>query len=246
MAGLVIAAFCVAFSPPLRAAIEVETFTDYNAFLSLLGQSAQVVNFDDVPTADGFGLFDSNRYATQGIVISASGGDGYRQVAWSLPDFAVSPPNVYSAGLEAPGLPPTFREFTDLSFTRDGEPALTSAFGAFFINNPPTEPEDNLHGFLGASGADGSLLAAGRAPRTARNGSSFLGFAAVDSEKGQLVPAIGQVEVNAGLHNVIDVYLDNFTFAAPVAVPEANAWALLAGTALAAVGLYGRRARLTA
>ena len=40
---------------------------------------------------------------------------------------------------------------------------------------------------------------------------------------------------------------DGLTFAAPVApVPEANAWALFAGAALAAIGLYRRRARLTA
>jgi hypothetical protein len=101
----------------------VETFTDYNAFLSLLGQSAQVANFDDVPKVPispdspsyRYGYFDADRYASQGILIRAS--SGHRGV-WSGPGFpAISPPNEYSAVLGAPGsgAPPTFRELSDLS-----------------------------------------------------------------------------------------------------------------------------------
>jgi hypothetical protein len=94
-----------------------------------------------------------------------------------------------------------------------------------------------------AYGADGSLLARGDPATTAPGGSTFLGFAAVDSLSGQLVPALSEVDVFAGKQNLVITYLDNFTFAAPASpVPEGNGWVLLAATALAAVGLYRRRA----
>jgi hypothetical protein len=50
LAGFLIAACYVGFSPSLNAAVQVETFTDYNAFLSLLDPTARVITFDDVPT----------------------------------------------------------------------------------------------------------------------------------------------------------------------------------------------------
>jgi hypothetical protein len=128
-----IAALCVAFSPSLHAAVRVETFTDYSAFLSLLGQSAQVVNFDDVPTTNGFGYFDSNRYANQGILIRSASS---AQAVEPLGSLAVSPPNVYLSALSGgPTTPPEFRETSYLTFTQDGQPARTSAFGTFFVNN---------------------------------------------------------------------------------------------------------------
>ena len=245
MAGL-LAAYCLCFSPPLKAAVTVETFTDYNAFLKLLGSQAQVVNFDDVPTLPldpsspsyRYGYFDSGRYANQGILIRAETG---AQAVWSLPSVgAVSPPNVYSAALGAAPFPPTFREVSELSFTRAGAPALTSGFGTFFINNYEAfGPGTGSVSFMEAYGADGSLLVRGDPATTAPNGSTFLGFATVDSSSGALVPAIDQIQVIAGLHDLVDVYLDNFTFATPV--PEGNAWALLVATALAVVGMYRRR-----
>lgn len=78
---------------------------------------------------------------------------------------------------------------------------------------------------------------------------AFLGLATVDSVTGQLVPAISEITVRAGSNSQnLTVLLDNFTFATPREVPpvrEAKAGPLFAGTALAVVGLYRRRARTT-
>jgi hypothetical protein len=235
LAGLVIAAGCVCFSPSLNAAVVVEKFTDYSAFLSLLGSGAQVVNFDDVPTPNGYGYFGPNRYADQGIVIDA---EGTATVFPSL--YAVSPSNVYAATFppnnQEPFPPGAFRPQTILTFTRDGQPALTSAFGTFFINNESVFGE-NLSGL--AIGGDYNFILPGL---TGPNGSTFLGLATVDSATGQLVPAINDIFVAAGSQSLLNVYLDNFTFASPVSpVPEGNALALFAAAALAAVGLSRRR-----
>jgi hypothetical protein len=248
-----IVAGCLCFSPLLKAAVRVETFTDYTAFLTLLGADAQLVNFDDVPTApfpsgenpnlNQWGYFDPNRYAAQGILINAVGG---LPTASNGPAFpAVSPPNLYYAGLSSgPTLPPaSFGDRSDLSFTRGGGPALTSAFGTYFIAN--TALNGVSYSSLLAYGADGALLAQGAPAATGPTGNSFLGFAAVDSATGRLVPALSQVEVLAGKQNLVITYLDNFTFATPEAapVPEANAGVLLAAAALAAApALYRRRA----
>jgi hypothetical protein len=237
LAGLVIAAGCVCFSPSLKAAVEVETFTDYTAFLKLLGPTAQVITFDDVPTLplfgrDWYGYFDPNRYASQGIVIDAVG----TPTVLGGPDYpAVSPPNAYSAtlsgGLNFP--PGAMRDTTNLFFTRDGQPALTSAFGTFFIGN--TAPLGFNVAGLEADGANGSVLGRETAGVTSQDGSTFLGFATVDSVTGELVPAISEIVASQGSHSLYDALLDNFTFASPV--PEGNVWALLAAAALAAVGL---------
>jgi hypothetical protein len=254
VAGL-IAAFYVCLSPSLQAAVVVvETFTDYATFLKMLGPDAQVITFDDVPTLPfpgedpsggyRFGNFLSDRYASQGILFqSLSAQPSYGQSVWSGPTFgAVSLPNVYSAVLSAgPAFPGAFREESNLFFTHDGGTALTSAFGTFFIGNQPIDG-GNFSG-MSAYGADGSILYTGVPGLTGLDGSTFLGFATVDSATEDLVPAISKITVTAGLHDLIDVYLDNFTFATPVSpVPEANVWVLLAATMLAAVG----RARLRA
>jgi hypothetical protein len=254
MAGFLIAAVCVAFSPPLQAAVELETFTDYNAFLSLLnaeapavGEQTQVVNFDDVPTVSDpiepeilYAYLDPNRYANQGIVIHGQPS----QIVLSRPAEAVSPPNVYQADLGAgPNEPPgAFRETTFLSFTRDGQSALTSAFGTFFIGNTESFPGEGSISGLSAYGAGGSLLGGATAPTTTtNNGSTFLGLATVDSVSGDLVPAISEIDVKAGSHGAgPEPDLDNFVFAGNPGVspvPEGNVWALLAAAALAAVGL---------
>jgi hypothetical protein len=236
MAGL-IAACCVCFSPSLNAAVVVETFTDYTAFLNLLGANAQVITFDDVPTVPNpgnpsyrYGYFDSGRYAAQGIVISAVGA----QTVLSGPAYsAVSPPNVYSATLSGgPAFPPgAFRDETHLFFTHDGQPALTSAFGAFFVGNTPVDGE-SIAGL--AIGGDANFIHAGL---TSQDGSTFLGLATVDSLSGNLVPAISEIDASQGSHALHDAFLDNFTFTTPVSpVPEANVWVLLTATALAAVG----------
>jgi hypothetical protein len=236
LAGL-LAAVCVAFSPPLKAAVTLETFTNYNAFLSLLGSQAQVVTFDDVPTSNGFGFFDPNRYANQGLVFSLA-----NPTVLNSPD-AVSAPNVYENSFPT-GLPTLlgpFRSQSAVSFTSGGQPAATSAFGTFFIGNEPVDGQDTS-GL--AVGGDYNYIPAGL---TSRDGSSFLGVATVDSSTGQLVPAINQIWIAAGAQDLQDVYLDNFTFATPEEVtpvspvPEANAGALLAVTTLAAVALYRRR-----
>jgi hypothetical protein len=247
-----IAAGCVCFSAALQAAVVVETFTDYTAFLKTLGAQAQVVTFDEVPTLpfggveasnpNRWGYFDPNRYAAQGLVIRAVG----VPTVSSGPAFAaVSPPNVYYAGISGgPAVPPlSFGDESRLFFTRGGGSALSSAFGTFFIGN--TSVNGVSYSSLVAYGADGSLLARGDPATTTPGGSTFLGFAAVDSATGELVPALSQVDVFAGKQNLVITYLDNFTFAAPASpVPEGNGWVLLAATALAAaVGWAPRRAR---
>jgi hypothetical protein len=226
---LVIAAVCVAFSPPLSAAIEVETFTDYDAFLKLLGPTAQVISFDDVPTPNGYAYLDPNYYAGQGIVFRGVNGT---PTVLSDP-AAVSPPNVYSATF-APG---AVRDDTVLSFTRDDREALTSAFGAFFIGNHPIDGASITGLELG--GVEGRFIAAGFTQPAA-----FLGVATVDSLSGDLVPAISAIDVHEGEHNLHDSFVDNFTFATPV--PEGNVWVLLAATALSAVVPYRRRAAASA
>jgi hypothetical protein len=235
MAGLVIAAGCVAFSPPLKAAVVVvvvvvETFTDYAAFLNLLGTNAQVVNFDDVPTSNGpSGFFDGQRYAGQGLVI-----DGNPR-AFNFGASAVSAPNVYANTFSFGG----FRPLSTLSFTHDGQSSLTSAFGTFFVNSLPNNYGD-ASSLLQGFDANGSLLFEGRPELPQFTANAFLGFATVDSSTGELVNAISQVQVIAGaVFTPPSVYLDNFTFATPV--PEPNPWALLAATALAAVIRYRRR-----
>ena len=252
VAAWMIAAGCICFSASLHAAVVVETFTDYAAFLRTLGPSSQVVTFDDVPTLpfpsgeafnpNRWGYFDPNRYAAQGGVIAAVG----VPTVSSGPGFpAVSPPNVYYAGISSgPAVPPSsFGDQSDLFFTRGGQPALSSAFGTYFIGNTPVNGVS--YSSLLAYGANGSLLASGEPAATTSGGSTFLGFAAVDSATGHLVPALHQVDVFAGKQNLVITYLDNFTFATPVSpVPEKNAWVLLAATALAAaVGWAWRRAR---
>lgn len=232
VAGL-LAAVCVAFSPSLKAAVTAETFTDYNAFLNLLGPTAQVVNFDDVPTTNGYAYLDSNRYAGQGIVIN--GLDGAPTV-FASPAGAVSPPNAFTPTF-APGAafndpPGALREDSEVGFT-----GLTSAFGTFFINpyaiDAAGTPGQSLiaHGSFGYYSAQPTLTQP-----------AFLGLATVDSATGQLVPAISYVDIFAGIGHDASL-LDNFTFATPVSpVPEGNAGALLAAAALAVVGLYRRRA----
>jgi hypothetical protein len=122
---------------------------------------------------------------------------------------------------------------TFLYFTRNGQPALTSAFGTFFIGNHPVDGQ-SLAGL--ARGGDFNFIDAGFTQP------AFLGHATVDSATGALVPAINEIVVDAG-GALINTYLDNFTFATPVApVPEANAWVLLAATTLAAVCRARRRA----
>jgi hypothetical protein len=243
LAGVLVA-FHVCFGPSLKAAVVVETFTDYNAFLSLLGSQAQVITFDDVPTIPDpilepdillyYGYLDPNRYADQGIVIH---GQPSQMVLRS--SDAVSSPNVYQADLgvgpDPASVPGAFRETTFVSFTRNGQPALTSAFGTFFIGNTPI---DEL------PGADFSSVGGYPAGFTSPEGSTFLGLATVDSATGQLVPSIGEIDIRAGSHGTgPEPDLDNFTFASPVSpVPEGNVWALLAAAALAAVGLARRRA----
>jgi hypothetical protein len=218
-----IAAGCVCFSASLHAAVVVEAFTDYDAFLSLLGANAQVVTFDDVPTLpfggveafnpNRWGYFDPNRYAGQGVVV------------------------------DAVGPPASFGDQSDLFFTRGGGAALSSAFGTYFIGNTPVNGVS--YSSLVAYGADGSLLARGDPATTTPGGSTFLGFAAVDSATGELVPALSEVDLFAGKQNLVISYLDNFTFATPASpVPEGNGWVLLAATALAAaVDWAWRRAR---
>jgi hypothetical protein len=242
-AGLL--ALCLCLIPSLHAAVVTETFTDYNAFLKLLGSSAQVVTFDDVPTSQGFGNFLSNRYANQGLLFNVPYADqqpGYGQSAWNFGSAAVSPPNVYSHVFFAgEGFSGAFRESTYLYFTHDGRTALTSAFGTFFIGNTGTfVPGRGLESDSGISlyGAGGSILGGGTAGLTSQNGSTFLGLATIDSATGELVPSIGEIYIVAGQHNLLDVYLDNFTFAAPV--PEGQPWALLAGALLAVVTLDRR------
>ena len=251
--AVLIAAVCVAFSPPLKAAVVTETFTDYNAFLSLLGPTAQVVNFDDIPNPNGFAPFLSNRYADQGLLFntpSAAQNPGYGLAVLNFGSAAISPPNVYEKvfGADSPNATGgAFRSQTFLYFTHDGQPALTSAFGTFFIGNEPVNGSD-LSGM--STVGDYNFIPA--PTTTSPTGSTFLGLATVDSVTGQLVPAIDQIVVNAGQQSNLDVWLDNFTLATPALpgkvppVPEANAWALFAGTALAAVGLYRRRAPASA
>jgi hypothetical protein len=232
------------------AAPVVEAFTDYAAFRKALGAHAQVVTFDDVPTfaypgedpsdPNRFGSFEVNHYAPEGILIRGTVGRGidfpdYGQGVFSSPfNGAISPPNVYFSSFLGLGV----REFSDLRFTRDGHAALTSAFGTYFLNNynpgqPPGSP--NSLSLLSAYGVDGSLLFEERPEVTAQGGSTFLGFATVDSATGRLVPAIREITVSAGEHDNVDVFLDNFTFGAPV--PEANGWVLLGATVLGAVGI---------
>jgi hypothetical protein len=132
-----------------------------------------------------------------------------------------------------------------VSFTRGGQPALTSVFGTFFIGNTPTPEGESISG-IAVSGANGQGLGGGLAGLTSQGGSTFLGFATVDGSSGDLVPAISEITVTAGSHGGgPEPDLDNFTFASPVSpVPEANAWVLLAAAALA--GRVRWRARTTA
>ena len=126
-----------------------------------------------------------------------------------------------------------FRGETVLHFTRDGQPALTSAFGTFFIGNHPVDGQSEVGLAIGL----GNFTLAGFAQP------AFLGLATIDSVTGQLVPSINEIAVVAG-GGSIDTYLDNFTFAGNPGVspvPEGNAWTLLAAAALAAAGLGWRR-----
>jgi hypothetical protein len=202
-----------------------------------------VITFDDVPTVPNpeqdppgrYAYLDPNHYAAQGIVFEAQG----TPTVLSDPD-AVSPPNVYSATLGFPGSPPgAIRDDTVLSFTRDGREALTSAFGAFFIGNrEPFGPGTGSITGLVIGGIEGRFIAAGFTQPAA-----FLGVATVDSQSGELVPSISAIDVHEGQHNLHDSFVDNFTFATPVSpVPEPNAGVLFAAAALAAMGLYRRRA----
>jgi hypothetical protein len=140
-----------------------------------------------------------------------------------------------------------FREFSDLSFTHDGQPGLTSGFGTYFINNwsPGIDPVGSPGGYsqLSAYGADGSLLKEQSPLVTEPNGITFLGFVTVDGATGRPVPAIGEVTVLAGRHSDISVYLDNFAFSTPMLtpVPEANACVLLGVTLLGSVALVRLR-----
>jgi hypothetical protein len=239
-----IAAICVAFSPALKAAVTVETFTDYQAFLNLLGPTAQVVNFDDVPTtplpydpSHGYAyLLDPNRYAGQGIVIAGEDGEPTVLSGYG----AVSPPNVYTQTFD-PGAneaPAGFRDASEVGFTHDGQLTPTSAFGTFFLGTYAIDAAGTPGQVLQAHGSFGEYDAQ---PRV--GGTVFLGLATFDSVTGRLVPAISYVDITAGIGHG-PAFLDNFTFATPgevPPVPEANGWALL-GAALAGVGLCRRRA----
>jgi hypothetical protein len=164
--------------------------------------------------APQYGYLDPNRYADQGIVIHGRPS----QIVVSRPAEAVSPPNVYQADFGAsPDFPPgAFREITDVSFTRGSQPALTSAFGTFFIGNIDEQPLST--GSISGLAIGGGEFIPYRAALTPPGGSTFLGLATVDSATGQLVPAISEITVNAGSHGLgPEPDLDNFTFASPVA-----------------------------
>jgi hypothetical protein len=215
----------------LQAAPVLETFTDHAAFVSALGPNAQVVNFDDVPTFQGRGSFEADRYANQGILIQADIPDqqpGATQAVGNS-ELAVSPPNVYFAELEG-----DFRDLSQVSFVREGKLALSAGFGSWFIDNRPFPgSESGNTSFLTAFGPGGAVLGQGQPGITERGGRSFLGLLTVDGVTDQPIAAISKILVVAGQRQLVEPFLDDFTFASPVLpVPEANAWVLLGATAL--------------
>jgi hypothetical protein len=128
-----------------------------------------------------------------------------------------------------------------------GFSAPTVAFGTFFLGAYRIDDAGDAGQVFNASGSFGQYFVRPTLPPPG-SGDLFLGLATLDSVTGQLVPAITGVDIGLGIGNV-PAYLDNLTFATPgevPPVPEANAWALFAGVALAGIGLYRRRARATA
>jgi hypothetical protein len=216
----------------LQAAPVLETFTDYAAFVSALGPNVQVVNFDDVPTFQGRGNFEADRYANQGILIQADLPDvqpGTTQ-AVANSELAVSPPNVYFAELDG-----DFRPVSQVSFVQDGKMAMSAGFGSWFIDNRDSgiDVTPSSSSFMTAFGPGGAVLGRGQAPLTEPEGRSFLGLLTVDSVTDQPIAAISKILVVAGQRQLVEPPLDDFTFASPVLpVPEANAWVLLGATAL--------------
>jgi hypothetical protein len=197
----------------------VETFTDHAAFVGALGPNAQVVNFDEVPTFQGRGSFEADRYANQGIFIQADIPDqqpGATQAVLNSQEVlgfsAVSSPNVYFANLEG-----HFRDLSQVSFVRDGKLALSAGFGSWFIDNRPfpgSEPPANTS-FLTAFGPGGAVLGQGQPGITERGGRSFLGLLTVDSVTDQPIAAISKILVVAGQRQNVEPTLDDFTFASP-------------------------------
>src|SRR5262249_3330311 len=111
---------------------------------------------------------------------------------------------------------------TEVTFTADGRPAATAAFGVFFIDAdyPEVAPSS-----LCPLDGRGQPLAPPRVVSGPDGSQVFCGVVAVDGGGGNLVPVIARVRlVNGagwpGVDKSEGVTLDDFTFADPVASKE--------------------------
>lgn len=206
--------------------VRLEWYTDRALFRKHLKNAVTVVTFDDIDTSKEDDVsFAANRYEKRhGIIITGQGGQYVGRTFGFPKDFPpVSAPNMYAPG------PKALRNAgqgaggckTNVTFTFEGKPAVTAAFGAVFIDAdyPEVGPSslavfDRNNKRIGdvrvVSGPDASQI--------------FCGVIAKDGA-GAIVPSIARVHlVNGGNWPGVEpgegVTLDDFVFAKPVQVRE--------------------------
>lgn len=203
-------------------AIQLEVYTSSLAWAARLEGCVRVIGFDDVPVDVAPVSISSDRYADQGLVLTAPGGGGqYVHPNFGLPsDFrAVSEPNVFAPGPKNTELDRGGYR-TLATFTVLGRSASVAGLGAFFLDTD--YPEIKTSGF---TAFDGRRRALGPfAEISGPSGSRlFLGVVAV--LEGEPVAAIRSVELETGdgwveaaeLNEV--VALDDLMFTRPATEP---------------------------
>ncbi len=211
----------------VQADVVLEPHLDAASFEARLGGVTNLVDFDDIPTANDDAVpFAADRYKlSEGIVITAGSGGQYvsRTFEWPADFIPVSAPNMY-----APGPVGGITSITDVTFFEGEEPALVAGFGAFFIDAdwPGIAPA-----YLSVYDAQDQLLGASGTVSGSNASQLFAGLVAVDADTGQLAPIIARVRLVTGdgwpaTNDNEGVALDNFLFSPPV-VPEPATLTLL-------------------
>jgi hypothetical protein len=172
--------------------VEATTFTSQTALADAAG-TLTTIDFEDVTVDVDPVPIESNRYASQGVMLTGDDGQ-YVHDAFSYPDdyVAVSGSNMFAPGPASfggtPGSPTTV-----VTFTTGDSAAATSAFGVYFID---ADYPDRGQSRLIAYAADDSVLA--DVPVSSASGeAAFAGLVTTDAQ-GAPVAAITRVELVTG------------------------------------------------
>jgi len=196
--------------------ISIEIYTDPRAFVQRLRRPMQFINFDDIDTdLVDVAPFESDRYESRGIIISAEEGQYVGQTFGQPRDFtAASQPNAYAPGPvgKNPG-----GNRTEVTFRAGQARGLVSGFALNFI--------DVDYRSIKPSGLElfdryGNRLATYDSVSGPNRTPVFRGIVAVD-ERGKPVPVIAKIVLTngtgwPGVDRGETVTLDDFIYDVPV------------------------------